>query len=232
MDRWEQIGRIFEEALDRDRAARLTFVTEACAGDADLQSEVATLLRAHEQAGSFMEQAFVANDGAASRSLSAEEGEPAPSDAGSSEAGASGFEIGSTIGRYMLLEKLAFGGMGVIYSAYDPELERKVAIKVLRSKAQADSSTVRQHARLLREAQTLAKLSHPNIVAVYDVGTVADQVFIAMELVDGETIQHWLKRLDPPWLNVLSMFAQAGRGLAAAHAAGIVHGDFKPENVV
>src|SRR5215470_16829789 len=122
--------------------------------------------------------------------------------------------------------------MGVIYSAYDPKLERKVGIKMLRLKAQADSPAPRQHARLLREAQTLAKLSHPNIVAVHDVGTVADQVFIAMEYVEGSTLTHWLAEQRRPWREIVNMFVQTGRGLAAAHAAGILHRDFKPDNVL
>jgi TolB-like protein/Flp pilus assembly protein TadD len=233
MDRWEQIGRIFEKALDRDPAVRSTFVTEACAGDGDLRREVESLLRAHEQAGSFMEEALVASDGAMSSASSLSEGEPAHSDAtGSSQADASEFQCGSTVGRYTLLEKLASGGMGVIYSAYDPELERKIAIKMLRLKPRSGLTEVTQHTRLAREAKTLAKLSHPNIVAVYDVGTIADQVFIAMELLEGETIQQWLKQRYASWRDVLNIFVQAGKGLAAAHAAGIVHGDFKPDNVV
>lgn len=233
MDRWERIGRIFEKALDRDPAVRSTFVTEACDGDGDLRKEVESLLRAHEQAGSFMEQPLVANGGKMSSASSLPEGETAHSDArGSSQTDTSEFEPGSTVGRYTLLEKLASGGMGVIYSAYDPELERKIAIKMLRLKPRSGLTEVTQHTRLAREAKTLAKLSHPNIVAVYDVGTIADQVFIAMELLEGETIQHWVIRRDAPWRDVLDMFVQAGRGLAAAHAAGIVHGDFKPDNVV
>ena len=123
VDRWEQIGRIFDEALDRDPVARSTFVTDACAGDVDLQSEVVSLLRAHEQAGCFMEQSLVTNDGAMSSSLSPPEREVALSHAaGSSQADASDLQPGSTIGRYTVREKLASGGMGVIYSAYDPEL--------------------------------------------------------------------------------------------------------------
>src|SRR5215472_2209254 len=225
VDRREQIGLIFEEALDRDPATRRTFVTEACAGDDDLQNEVASLLRAHEQAGSFMETPFV-------RTASATGGETTLSDAASSEEDASDFQSGCTIGRYTLLEKLADGGMGVIYSAYDPKLERKVAIKMLRLKAQADSPAPRQHARLLREAQTLAKLSHPNVIAVYDVGAFGDQVFIAMEYVEGSTLTHWLAEQQGPWREIVNMFVQAGRRLAAAHAAGIFHRDFKPDNVL
>lgn len=131
---------------------------------------------------------------------------------------------GARLGRYVLLEELGAGGMGVVYAAHDPELHRKVAIKLLRS--------ARNDARLLREARALAQLSHPNIVAVYDVGQVEGRVFLAMELVEGTTLRGWLKERRRVWREALEVFVPAGRGLAAAHAGGLVHRDFKPENVM
>jgi serine/threonine protein kinase len=119
--------------------------------------------------------------------------------------------------------------MGVVYAAYDPELDRKVAIKVLDPQAQQASL---DHRRLLREGQALAKLSDPNVVAVYDVGTVDDRVWIAMELVQGDTLRAWLEAAHRRWSEVLAVMLDAGRGLAEAHAAALVHRDFKPENVM
>ncbi|MCA9698916.1 MAG: serine/threonine protein kinase, partial [Myxococcales bacterium] len=120
------------------------------------------------------------------------------------------------------------GGMGVVYAAYDDELDRKVALKVLRGKA---SSEGRKH-RLIREAQGLARLSHPNVVHVYEIGEHGKDAFIAMEYVDGTTLGTWLEQEPRPRRAVLATFIAAGRGLAAAHAKGLVHRDFKPDNVM
>ena len=118
--------------------------------------------------------------------------------------------------------------MGVVYSARDPDLDRNVALKVLRPELSVE---VRSRARLLGEARAMAQLSHPNVVPVYDVGVLDDHVFIAMELVDGVTLRRKLDRTTP-WRTVVEIYIQAARGLAAAHAAGLVHRDFKPDNVL
>jgi tetratricopeptide (TPR) repeat protein len=133
---------------------------------------------------------------------------------------------GTTVGRYMLLEPVGEGGMGVVYRAFDPELDRSVAVKLIRS---ADGSA-EARARLLREAQAMARLAHPNVVGVHDVGTVGDQVFLAMELLDGQSLRDWLRSSPRGWRDIVRAFADAGRGLAAAHRAGLVHRDFKPAN--
>ena len=139
--------------------------------------------------------------------------------------------VPSHIGRFTVLKRLGSGGMGVVYAAYDPDLDRKVALKVLRTRVgQMRRETGR--ARLLREAQAMAKLSHPNVVAIYDVGTLDDQVFLAMEFVRGMTLTKWMQAEKRAWREVLAVFVQAGRGLAAAHRAGIIHRDFKPDNVL
>lgn len=129
-----------------------------------------------------------------------------------------------SLGRYRILRELGRGGMGVVLEAYDPTLDRRVALKILSTDLGERLAT-----RQLREAQALARLSHPNVVGVYEVGTVHDQSFIAMELVEGRSLRQW-HRAPRPWPEVLDAYLQAGSGLAAAHAQGLVHRDFKPAN--
>jgi tetratricopeptide (TPR) repeat protein len=136
------------------------------------------------------------------------------------------------IGRYDILHRVGSGGLGVIYAAHDAELDRRVAIKVLQPEAGQSSATGEAHARLVREAQAMAQLSHPNVIHVYEVGSFGDEVYIAMELVDGDTMAEWMRAPGRTWREVLEHFIYAGRGLAAAHDAGLVHRDFKPTNVL
>jgi tetratricopeptide (TPR) repeat protein len=137
---------------------------------------------------------------------------------------------GAMIGRYIVLELLGRGGMGEVYAAFDPELDRKIAVKLLHARGGANTADGR--ARLLREAQAIARLSHANVVVVFDVGTFRDSVFIAMEFVEGYTLGYWIQAKKRSWREVLGVYAAAGRGLVAAHAAGLVHRDFKPDNVM
>ena len=131
-------------------------------------------------------------------------------------------------GRYVILAHVGHGAMGNVYAAYDPDLDRKVAVKVLR-----DSSRGRPlPASLDREAKAMAKLAHAHVVTVYDVGSCDRGVFVAMEFVEGMTLRTWLKDQARDWREILGAFVQAGEGLAAAHAAGVIHHDFKPDNVL
>ncbi|MDB4982191.1 MAG: serine/threonine kinase family protein, partial [Myxococcales bacterium] len=147
---------------------------------------------------------------------------PAPSSSGVV------LERGQAIDRFVVLGLVGRGGMGEVYAAYDPELDRKVAIKLLRARDGAAEGRT----RLLREAQAIAKLQHPNVVVVYDVGTFGENVFIAMEFVDGRTLGGWMAAGVRSRREILEVFFSAARGLAAAHAAGLVHRDFKPDNVM
>ena len=136
------------------------------------------------------------------------------------------FARGAAVGRYVLLDRIGAGGMGHVFAAYDPELDRKVAVKLVVSGGLDDEL------RLLREAQALARLAHPNVVAIHDVGVQAGHVWIAMEFVVGETVGAWARASRRSWRAVLDVLLAAARGVAAVHAAGLVHRDLKPGNVM
>ena len=131
------------------------------------------------------------------------------------------------LGRYVVLRRLGAGAMGTVYLAYDPELDRKLALKLLHG-----GDSPKRRVALLREAQALAKLTHPNVVAVHDVGEHDSAVYVAMEFVEGVTLRDWLARETRSWRSVLDVFLEAGRGLQAAHSRGLIHRDFKPDNVM
>ncbi len=165
---------------------------------------------------------------------------------------------GDRIGRYLVIEEIGRGGMGVVYAAYDPELDRKVAIKVLHptqpgstrpmeqalgkvmnalfgdapAAAPEPAALGRDDQRLLREAQAAARINHPSVVTVHDVGQHAGRVFVAMEFVRGQTLRQWSAHARRSWREVVEVMVQAAAGLAAAHASGLVHRDFKPDNVM
>ncbi|HEX3763909.1 MAG TPA: serine/threonine-protein kinase [Kofleriaceae bacterium] len=151
---------------------------------------------------------------------------------GPAPAGSLELPRGTAVGRYIVLEPIGQGGMGVVYKAYDPDLARNVALKLVRADPRNPDHRQRLRARLWREAQALARLAHPNVIAVHDVGTHEDSVFVAMELVDGTTLTRVLAEQAPPLPRIVELFIAAARGLAAAHDVSIIHRDFKPDNVI
>lgn len=130
------------------------------------------------------------------------------------------------VGRYVIIDRIGAGGMGVVYRAYDPELDRKVAVKFLLPGRGSGQE------RLAREARAMARVSHPNVVPVHDVGSVDDRLFIAMEFVDGQSLADWLRAQPRGTQEIVTIFRGAAAGLAAAHEVGVVHRDFKPDNVL
>lgn len=139
--------------------------------------------------------------------------------------------VGDHLGNYTITGVLGRGGMGVVYAAYDPRLDRKVAVKLLRGRHGDGSVSDADSARFLREARAIARLNHPNVITVYGAETAAGRDYVAMEYVDGQSLAEWLDT-PRPWRDVVQTFALAGRGLRAAHDAGLIHRDFKPANVL
>ena len=154
--------------------------------------------------------------------------DPASGSPGDAEPAPAPPRPGDWVGRYRIERRLGAGGMGVVLEALDPELDRRVALKLVRR----DIGDPAHRERLIREARAMAQLEHVNVVRVYDAGEHDGEVFVAMELVRGETMGQWLRARPRPWRAVLDRFLAVGRGLAAAHAAGLVHRDFKPDNVL
>ena len=209
-ERWQQIDQIFEAALARPASERAAFLGEACAGDAELRAEVESLI-AHEEAEGFMEA-------------------PAFEDAARVLVeNARDSLIGHTLGAYQILERLGAGGMGEVYLALHTRTNRKVALKLLPAVFMKDQQRVR---RFQQEARTVLALNHPNIVTVYDIEQVDDTHLIATEVIEGETLRQRMKRAPLRLSEALEIGIQVAGALAAAHAAGVVHRDIKPDNIM
>jgi len=210
-ERWRRIEELLAAALDREPAARERFLDAACAGDSDLRREVVSLLAAHERSG------LLDRLGPEVASITAE------------LRGASAMLAGRTIGHYQVVERVGGGGMGVIYKALDTRLGRTVALKFLKPRLDADTSAAE---RFRQEARAAGALDHPNICTIYDIGETADgQLFLAMPLYEGETLEQRIKRGPLATGDATDIAVQMLRGLAKAHARGIIHRDIKPANV-
>jgi serine/threonine protein kinase/Tol biopolymer transport system component len=209
-ERWQQIDQIFEAALARPASERAAFLGEACAGDAELRAEIESLI-AHEEAEGFMEAPAFED---AARVLAAD---------------ARHSLIGQTLGSYQILESLGAGGMGEVYLALHVRTNRKVALKLLPAAFMKDQQRVR---RFQQEARTVLALNHPNIVTVYDIEQVDDTHLIATEVIEGETLRQRMKRAPLRLSEALDIGIQVAGALAAAHGAGVVHRDIKPDNIM
>lgn len=217
-ERWNQIDKLFDDALEVAGEHRAAFLDARCGDDAELRAEVESLLAAHEQSQSFIESPAL---NVAARLLNSDDVK---------EEGCC--TVGQTVGRYKIRSLIGRGGMGEVYLADDTELERLVALKVLPTEIAGDGERVR---RFLQEAKSASALNHPNILTIHEIGRLGDSRFIASEYIAGETLRDRIGRSDAEPLTLSEMIdvaAQVAAALNAAHAADIVHRDIKPENIM
>jgi Tol biopolymer transport system component/Ser/Thr protein kinase RdoA (MazF antagonist) len=209
-ERWPEVERLYHAALELEPPERAAFLTEACSSDAVLRQEVESLLSFAAPAEKFIETPALEVAAQCQPEVQTR------------------LMVGQQLGSYLLLSLLGAGGMGEVYRARDPRLDREVAIKVLPERLAHDPEAL---ARFRREAKTVAALSHPNILAIHDFGTERDVCFAVMELLEGETLRSRLRRAPLAWREAVEIAAATADGLSAAHAKGIIHRDLKPENV-
>jgi eukaryotic-like serine/threonine-protein kinase len=210
-ERWQQLARLFDEALELEPKRRTAFLAEACAGDEALRREVETLLAARERAGEFLQRDAFEDEAARLAAHS-------PT-----------LQPGQTIAHFEVQGLLGAGAMGEVYRARDTRLDRQVALKLLPARFLQDAGRLR---RFAREARAVSALNHPNIITVFDIGQDNGRPFIAAEYVVGETLRERLTHGPLSFAEAAAIAQQIGAALAAAHEAGIVHRDIKPENVM
>ena len=210
-ERWQRVEEIFQVALDLPEADRASALTHACAGDVELQREAHSLLEAHEAAVDFLEQSALEVDA----DVLIQEGDER--------------RAGSRIGHYEIVQRLGSGGMGEVYLARDERLARLVALKILPTYFVSDAERLR---RFQTEARAASALNHANILTVYEVGESDETHFISAEYIDGQTIRELIADDSLTLGETLDIVNQLLSGLSAAHAAGIVHRDIKPDNVM
>src|SRR5687768_14543533 len=210
--RWQEIDRLFDAVLEREPAERASFLAEACADDDELRREVESLLVAHDRAAKFIEAPAME----VAAKAAAVKGNVFP-------------VLGREIGPYRVVSLLGTGGMGEVYLAEDSRLGRRVALKLLPPEFTHDAERIR---RFEREARAASALNHPNIVTIYEIGQSDGAYFIATELVEGQTLRDFMPPARAQMKDALNVIAQVADALSSAHAAGIIHRDVKPENIM
>src|ERR1043165_3398856 len=210
-ERWQRVEEMFQVAVDLPEAERVSALSREFAGDVELQRETSSLLAAHDAGGEFLEQSALERD------------------ANVLVGNGDNRHDGSLIGHDEIIELIGSGGMGEVYLARDERLARLVALKILSTYFVSDQERLR---RFKIEARAASALNHANILTVYEVGDSDDTYFIAAEYIDGETIRELIAADTLTVGETLDIAAQLLNGLAAAHAAGIVHRDIKPDNVM
>lgn len=209
-NKWQQVKQIFDAALARKIEERSEFVAEACGGDPDLFREIEALLASHDDADSFLETPVVHQIAVA-------------------EEHRERIKNGDRLGHYEIIEQIGEGGMGEVYLAFDPKLNRRVAVKLLAEHITQDDGRV---VRFRQEALATSALNHPNIVTIYEIGEWEERDFIVTEFIGGLTLRDWLRNRKLAVWEAVDVAIQVAAALSAAHGAGIVHRDIKPENIM
>jgi serine/threonine protein kinase len=215
-ERWQQIRKLFQSAIERPPHERQGFLDQACAGDKHLRNEVESLITSHDQAGDFIESPPVDLPTIELSSMTA----------GSTK---SELNIPQEIGPYKVISQIRRGGMGEVYLAQDTRLGRQVALKMLRAELTRDEDRLR---RFQQEARSALALNHPNILTVYEIGQADNIHFIAAEYIEGDTLRQRIAKAKMAIGDILDITIQVANALSAAHQAGIVHRDIKPENIM